>query len=174
MPSYELLWKSARQRVQILPRSQKKPLARDYTIRLLRRGYYDITSPTLPLSHRLPCVLLPRKQARVTLDVSPKVKRNQHQLLCYPHSYPLSQNTLSIPQVCMLLPQVLCHLITTTKPCSIALMATRNWAEVKSLSGPMNSVLMADAIRVAFEAFCAAELGTKEALWKRWLLESRR
>jgi hypothetical protein len=64
----------------------------------------------------------------------------------------------------MLLPQVLCHLIGTTISRSVALGATRDWAEAKPLSGTMNSVLVAGAVRVTLEALGIAELGVREAL----------
>lgn len=45
---------------------------------------------------------------------------------------------------------------------------------MKSLSGPVNSVLVAGTFIVAFEAFAVAELGAREALWRGWLLGSGR
>lgn len=63
----------------------------------------------------------------------------------------------------MLLPQVLLHLIGTTISYSVALRATRYWAEVKSLSGTMNSVLVAGMLMAALKAFGAAGLSAREA-----------
>jgi hypothetical protein len=63
----------------------------------------------------------------------------------------------------MLFSQVLCYLISITKPCFIAVTAARNWAKVKSLSGTVNSVLMAGVVRVVFKAFCIVNLDVKEA-----------
>lgn len=56
----------------------------------------------------------------------------------------------------MLLPQVLCHLISATKSRSMALRAHSDGTEVKSLSSTMDSILVADAVRVPFEGLGAA------------------
>ena len=79
------------------------------------------------------------------------------------HLAPQLEHTLSIPPVSMLLPQVLRHLVGTTITRSVALGATRDWAEMKSLSGTVNGVLVAGTVRVALEASGTAELGAREA-----------
>jgi hypothetical protein len=56
----------------------------------------------------------------------------------------------------------------------MALGAPGNRAEVKSLSGHVNGVLVAGAFVLAFEALGAAGLGAREARWRRWLLGSKR
>lgn len=105
-------------------------------------------------------------------DPCPEPKRNyDHVTTVYQlpslHLSSKSQYALSIPQVCMFLPQVLRHLISTTISCSVTLRAARNWAEVKSLPSTVNGVLVAGAVRVTLEALGAAELGAREALYRR-------
>jgi hypothetical protein len=63
----------------------------------------------------------------------------------------------------MLLPQVCCYFISTTKSSSIVLKTSGNRAEVKSLFSCVNGVLMAGMFIVTFKAFGAAGLGVKEA-----------
>jgi hypothetical protein len=69
----------------------------------------------------------------------------------------------SVPLVHMLLPQVRYYLISITKSSSIAFKAFGNKAEVKSLSGCVNRVLVAGVFIVVFKAFSVAGLGIREA-----------
>jgi hypothetical protein len=63
----------------------------------------------------------------------------------------------------MLLPQVCCYLISTTKSSFIAFKASDNKAKIKFLFGCVNRVLVAGVFIVMFKAFGAAGLGARKA-----------
>jgi hypothetical protein len=86
----------------------------------------------------------------------------------------LLQRTFSITQVCMLLPLMLCHLISTTISHALALRASSNRAEVNCLSSAVNRVIVADAVGVACKGPSAAGLGAWNATRGGELLGGRK
>ena len=59
------------------------------------------------------------------------------------------------------------HLISTAVACSVALRAAGDRAEMKSLPGATDGVLVTIAVGVALEAPSAAQSGAREASQRR-------